>query len=134
MLPRRHRATLESELGTTPVTTLVVVSDVVVNFRADPVRNLTIFSSLLGELFLDEKSLVGRLSGPNEAGTTDEDCVSISGVSLLVLFSYQGTKNDPLGTINLPFLGRARNAVRDERIGTRSLFESTHEGGQQARW
>lgn len=49
------------------MTTLVVVSDLVAGLRPDPVRDLAILSSLLGELLLNEESLVGRLLGTNEA-------------------------------------------------------------------
>jgi hypothetical protein len=52
--------TLQLQLGTSPVTSLGVVSDLVAGAHSDPLRDGTILLQLLGELKLDSECLVWR--------------------------------------------------------------------------
>ena len=50
---------LEAELGSTPVTTLGVVADLVVQLHPGPLRDGTVLFHLLGQFQLNTKCLVG---------------------------------------------------------------------------
>lgn len=58
--PTRH-AHLEPELGTAPVTALVVVTDLAIRLHPEPVGNLTVLARLARQLLLNQERLVGRL-------------------------------------------------------------------------
>ena len=59
---------LQSQLGTAPRATLHVVFDSVVRAEANPVRQRTILSLLLGQSALCAESLLGRLGGKGWGG------------------------------------------------------------------
>jgi len=50
---------VDVKLGSSPVSSLRVVSDGVVSLISDPVREGSVLLGLLGKLFLDDQSFVG---------------------------------------------------------------------------
>jgi hypothetical protein len=59
--PQAKQKHLEAHLGAAPVPALGVIPDLVVGSQADPLGDLPVLASLLGQDLLDLESLVGRL-------------------------------------------------------------------------
>jgi hypothetical protein len=59
----RHAHSLKPELRATPMSALRVVANLVIRLVSEPVRDLSVLLRLARQLLLDQKRLVGRLSG-----------------------------------------------------------------------